>query len=260
MATTHIVTIKENYYCAYIPSARSQKYAFDEVEGEFKVNVVSLTANEAPVAFRLSDYSHESKGITEIRWYQGQLWCKFIQYNCDTGEYEQAQAEDLPRIVSSVFGVPHGHARSREVLMKKYRDEAKRYLLIDGAVWGETGEPRYVVNTFGLGHNHGGTGLFVREYYNENIPASNYFSALDGDKAVSYANKVAERRGDTNDVGKFEKMIEVLIPEAVTIRPEAEHGDGDPFINKINAITEAAPDSTTAGLLAIMATAQEINK
>ena len=144
--------------------------------------------------------------------------------------------------------------------MKKYREEAKRYLLIDGAVWGESGEPRYVVNTFGLGHNHGGTGLFVDEYYNPNIAASNYFSALDGDKAVAYANKVAERRGDTNDVGKFEKMIEVLIPEAVTIRPEAEHGEGDPFINKINAITEAAPDSTTAGLLAIMATAQEISK
>ena len=102
--------------------------------------------------------------------------------------------------------------------------------------------------------------LFVEEYYNQNIAASNYFSALDGDKAVAYANKVAERRGDTNDVGKFEKMIEVLIPEAVTIRPEAEHGEGDPFINKINAITEAAPDSTTAGLLAIMATAQEISK
>ena len=94
-------------------------------------------------------------------------------------------------------------------------------------MWTVTGEPRYVVNTFGLGHNHGGTGLFVEEYYNQNIAASNYFSALDGDKAVAYANKVAERRGDTNDVGKFEKMIEVLIPEAVTIRPEVEHGEGD---------------------------------
>ena len=260
MATTHIVTIKEKYYCAYIPSARSQKFSFDEVEGEFKVNVQSVSGDEAPVAFRLSDYSHREKNDTEIRWYQGKLWRKFIQHNCDTREYEQAQTEDLPRIVSSVFGVPHGHARSREVLMKKYREEAKRYLLIDGAVWGESGEPRYVVNTFGLGHNHGGTGLFVEEYYNQNIAASNYFSALDGDAAVAYANKVAERRGDTNDVGKFEKMIEVLIPEAVTIRPMQEHGEGDPFINKINAITEAAPDSTTAGLLAIMATAQEINK
>ena len=144
--------------------------------------------------------------------------------------------------------------------MKKYREEVKRYLLIDGAVWGESGEPRYVVNTFGLGHNHGGTGLFVEEFYNSNIANKNYFSALDGDAAVAYANKVAERRGDTNDVGKFEKMIEVLIPEAVTIRPLQEHGECDAFMNKIEAITEVAPDSTTAGLLAIMATAQEINK
>ena len=260
MATKYIVTIKEKYYAAYIPSARSQKYAFDEVEGEFKVSIPSVTSDEAPVAFRLSDYSHESKGITEIRWYQGKLWSKFIQHNCDKREYEQAHVKDLPRIVSSVFGVPHGRATSREVLMKKYREEVKRYLLIDGAVWGESGEPRYVVNTFGLGHNHGGTGLFVEEFYNSNIANKNYFSALDGDAAVAYANKVAERRGDTNDVGKFEKMIEVLIPEAVTIRPLQEHGEGDAFMNKIEAITEVAPDSTTAGLLAIMATAQEINK
>ena len=260
MATTHIVTIKEKYYCAYIPSARSQKYAFDEVEGEIKVNVVSLTADEAPVAFRLSDYSHQEKNDTEIRWYQGKLWRKFIQHNCDKREYEQAHVKDLPRIVSSVFGVPHGRARSREVLMKKYREEAKRYLLIDGAVWGESGEPRYVVNTFGLGHNHGGTGLFVEEYYNKNIAASNYFSALDGDKAVAEANRIAERRGDTESMGTFEKMIEVLLPEAVTIQPMQEHGEGDPFMNKLNKVTEAAPDATTAGLLAMMVGMQEIGK
>jgi len=261
MATTHIVTIKEKYYCAYIPSARSQKYAFDEVEGEIKVSVPSVTADEAPVAFRLSDYSHKSKGITEIRWYQGQLWRRMTQNDRRSGgDQSDVKPDELPRVVRMVYGIPHSIAKTRELLQRKFRESAKNYILIDGAVWTVTGEPRYVVNTFGLGHNHGGTGLFVEEYYNENIAASNYFSALDGDKAVAYANKVAERRGDTNDVGKFEKMIEVLIPEAVTIRPEAEHGEGDPFINKINAITEAAPDSTTAGLLAIMATAQEINK
>ncbi len=261
MATNHIVIISEKYYAAYIPSARSQKFSFDEVEGEFKVNVVSLTADEAPVAFRLSDYSHESKGITEIRWYQGQLWRRMTQNDRRSGgDQSDVKPDELPRVVRMVYGIPHSIAKTRELLQRKFRESAKNYILIDGAVWTVTGEPRYVVNTFGLGHNHGGTGLFVEEYYNENIAASNYFSALDGDKAVAYANKVAERRGDTNDVGKFEKMIEVLIPEAVTIRPMQEHGEGDPFINKINAITEAAPDSTTAGLLAIMATAQEISK
>jgi len=259
MATKYIVTIKEKYYCAYIPSARSQKYAFDEVEGEIKVSVPSVTAEEAPVAFRLSDYSHKSEGNTELRWYDGKLWRRMTQNDCRCGgDQSDVKADELARKISP--SMPHSYARSRELCIRKYREAAKDFLLVDGSVWRRSGEPRYVVNTFGLGHNHGGTGLFVEEYYNENIAASNYFSALDGDKAVAYANKVAERRGDTNDVGKFEKMIEVLIPEAVTIRPEAEHGDGDPFINKINAITEAAPDSTTAGLLAIMATAKELGK
>ena len=260
MATTYIVTIKENYYCAYIPSARSQKYAFDEVEGEIKVSVPSVTADEAPVAFRLSDYHHTHEQINEIRWWGGRLWSKSTYRHTGGPELvvEHLKADDLARELRP--SLPYGHGRNRELCVKKYREEAKHYLVIDGMLWEQTGEPRYVVNTFGLGHNHGCTGLFLEEYYNQNIPASNYFSALDGDKAVAYANKVAERRGDTNDVGKFGKMIEVLIPEAVTIRPEAEHGEGDPFINKINAITEAAPDSTTAGLLAIMATAQEISK
>lgn len=261
MATNHIVIIRESYYAAYIPSARSQKFSFDEVEGEFKVNVVSLTTDEAPVAFRLSDYSHTEKGNTEIRWYNGKLWRRMTQNDRRSGgDQSDVKADELPRVVRMVYGIPHSIAKTRELLQKKFRESAKSYILIDGAVWTVCGEPRYVVNTFGLGHNHGGTGLFVEEFYNQNIANTNYFSALDGDAAVAYANKVAERRGDTNDVGKFEKMIEVLIPEAVTIRPMQEHGEGDPFINKINAITEAAPDSNTAGLLAIMATAQEINK
>jgi hypothetical protein len=260
MATTHIVIIKEKYYCAYIPSARSQKYAFDEVRGEIKVSVPSVTADEAPVAFRLSDYHHTSEQIDEIRWWGGRLWSKSTYRHTGGPELvvEHLKADDLRGELRP--SLPYGHSRNRGLCVKKYREEAKRYLVIDGMLWEQTGEPRYVVNTFGLGHNHGGTGLFVEEFYNSNIPNKNYFSALDGDAAVAYANRVAERRGDTNDVGKFEKMIEVLIPEAVTIRPMQEHGEGDPFINKINAITEAAPDSTTAGLLAMMATAQEIEK
>lgn len=259
MATNYIVTIQESYYCAYIPSAHSQKFAFDKVEGEIKVGVPSVSSSEAPVAFRLSDYSHESEGNTELRWYQGKLWRRMTQNDGRSGgDQSDVKAEEL---ASKIWpNLPHGYSKSRNLCQKKYREAAKDYLIIDGSVWRRSGEPRYVVVTFGLGHNHGGTGLFVQEYYNSNIANTNYFSALDGDAAVAYANKVAERRGDTDDVGKFEKMIEVLIPEAVTIRPEAEHGEGDPFINKIHAITEAAPDSTTAGLLALMATAQEINK
>ena len=259
MATKHIVTVSESYYCAYIPSARSQKFEFDEVEGTIKLAIVSVSGQEAPVAFRLSDYSHEEKGKTEIRWYQGKCWRKCIKsdFVCQGGK-EGITPEYLAEHLN--VSLPYGHSRSRELVVKRYRKALQEYLVIDGEVWHETGEPRYVINTFGLGHNHGGTGLFVDEYYNSNISRERYFSALDGDKAVSEANRIAERRGDTESMGRFEKMIEVLLPEAVSIQPLKEHGEGDPFINKLEAVTEAAPDATTAGLLTMMVGMQEIGK
>ncbi len=253
----YIVTIKETYYCAYVPSAHSQKFAFDKVEGSIKVSAPSVTSDEAPVAFRLNDYSHKEDGKTEIRWWQGQCWKRMTKKDLECGgEIRDIKASEFH------FGaeLPHGYARNRQLCIKKYQEAAKRYLIVDGSVWLRCGEPRYVVNTFGLGHNHGGTGLFVEEFYNSNISNTNYFSALDGDAAVAHANKVAARRGDTNDIGHFEKMIDVLIPEAVSLRPIQEHGDGDPFINKINAVTELAPDSSTAGILAMMVAAKEIRK
>ena len=260
MATKYNVTINERYYCAYIPSARSQKFQFDEVEGEIKVSVPQVSKEEAPVAFRLSDYHHTSEQQTEIRFYGGRLWRQSTLRHTGGPELvvEHLKAEDLSRELRP--NLPYGHARSRELCTKKYRKEAERYLVIEGELWQQTGEPRYVINTFGLGHNHGGTGLFVEEWYNENISRERYFSALDGERAVAEANRIAERRGDTNDVGRFQKMIEVLIPEAVTIQPMLEHGEGDPFINKIDSITESAPDTATAGLLAMMVTAQELSK
>ena len=254
MATKYNVIVRVNYYCAYIPSARSQKFQFDEVAGEIKVSVPQVSKEGAPVAFRLSDYHH-----TEIRFYGGRLWRQVQLNDIESGRvFEPVKADRLGGILRP--NLPWGHAKNRELCTKKYRQEAERYMVVDGELWQLTGEPRYVINTFGLGHNHGGTGLFVESYYNENISRERYFSALDGDRAVAEANRIAERRGDTESVGRFEKMIEVLIPEAVTIQPMQEHGEGDEFINKINAITEAAPDSTTAGLMAMMVTAKELGK
>ncbi|MBQ6671988.1 MAG: hypothetical protein IJM73_02045 [Spirochaetales bacterium] len=114
----------------------------------------------------------------------------------------------------------------------------------------------YCIQTFGLGHNHGCTALFVEEFYNRNIPNINYFNALDGDRAVAEMNRIAASRGDTESIGRYDKMIEVLMPETVRRRPIKEHDKGDEFINKLNAISEAAPDALTAGLL-IMAAASK---
>ena len=95
--------------------------------------------------------------------------------------------------------------------------------------------------------------MFIEDFYNPNIPSKNYFNALHKADAVRYADEVAAKRGDTNDVGKFGKDIdiEVLMPECVRRNPEKEHGDGDPFMNSLETVIESSGSSTEAGLLVI---------
>lgn len=242
------ISISFYYYESYIPK-RCHKPRFNKITEEVKLKVRSVTSQDAPVAFRLSDYSHVSDNTTEIRFFKGKLWMQVNNRRIECGgDLNQVGFERLPGILYPRLSYDESE-RTKEYCIKQYKAELKDYLVIDGMIWEQVGEPRYYVNTFGLGHNHGGTGLFVGHFYNDNIPNRNYFSALDGDKAVAYANEVAQRRGDTKDVGRFEKMIEVLMPECVKVKPMRQHGNGDPFINKINEITESSSSFAEAGLL-----------
>lgn len=242
------ISITFYYYEPFIPP-RCRKTRYIKKTEEVKFKVRSVTSQEAPVAFRLSDYHHVSENTTEIRFFKGKLWEQVNNRRMFCGgDLNQVGFEDLPRLLYP--GLTYDEKeRSRDYCISRYKEEIRRFLVIDGKIWRRVGEPRYVVNTFGLGHNHGGTGLFVETFYNENIAKRNYFSALDGDKAVAYANEVAQRRGDTEDVGTFEKMIEVIMPDCVKLKPMKQHGNGNPFINKINAITERSSSSAEAGLL-----------
>ena len=74
-----------------------------------------------------------------------------------------------------------------------------------------TSVPFYTISTFGLGSNHGGTGLFVS--YDK--WKHKEFDALHGKEAVEKATKIALGRGDTDSVKNFHEMIVVYIPELV---------------------------------------------
>lgn len=163
----------------------------------------------------------------------------------------------------SYYEVDHDYSfkEGQSVVVRDDLEMRKEILHVDGGpifsggkVWDEVGEPRYEIITFGLGHNHGGTGLFITKHYNPNISKDRYFSALDYDLAVKTANEIAERRGDTDDVGKFgEKRIEVLMPEMVHCDPRKQHGDGSDFLNTVEAITNGAKDTTEAAILTFAA-------
>ena len=62
-------------------------------------------------------------------------------------------------------------------------------------------------------------------------------------------------------MGKFVNgvNIEVLIPESVKCNPQLEHGNGDPFINKLEGLIENTSNTSEAGLLVMLSTMTETN-
>lgn len=130
---------------------------------------------------------------------------------------------------------------NRDDIARQAQAIADSYVFYNGGVYTTTSEPRYQINTFGMGNNHGGTGMFVVMHYNGNIGKDRYFNALQYDQACQVADAIAESRGDTKHLPvRPSETIEVYIPDAVNCSPMTEHGDGDPFINSIEASIQAA--------------------
>lgn len=251
------VKFNVEYYLPYIPQ-RCRKVRYERVSEDIEFKIKSVTSEEAPIAFVLSDYSHVKEETPFIRCYKQKLYKqhmiqgRFLKGHSDEEDKRYPQGfEELKRFIHPWLTYDCEKC-TKEYAVKEYKEDLNRYIIIDGYIWERCGEPRYVINTFGLGHNHGGTGMFVETYYNPNISKERYFNAFDYQKAIDTANAIAQRRGDTKSVGTFEKMIEVYMPEMVKCKPLKEHGEGDKFINQLNAITENSTSVGEAGMLCIL--------
>ena len=208
-------------------------------------------------------------GAGKIYLYHGKLWAQAKLRNTSWAE-EHGFQNPLDELVynhehcSTYFRFhwdrEEGKETTRDAVIKKARADLRDYLLVEGVLYNRVSEPRYCIYTFGLGHNHGGTSLSVDYHYNPNISKSRYFSALQGTEAVEGANRIAQGRGDTKDVGRFKPEIIVFMPELVKVKPQRQHGNGNPLINAFDGITAAAPDTLTAGLLCMVATEHELRK
>ena len=254
-----------SYFKPYVPP-RCRKPRYEETEETISLRVRCVTRDEVRTAFRLADYGHTERHQHEIILFRGQLYIRAWRH-LTREERNEGRKGYAPLEADSFTDYnfcPHDlHAlgdETRENVIRNLRAKAKRYLLLDGYVWERCGEPRFVIMTFGLGHNHGGSGLFVEESYNPNIHRDRYFSALERDKAVAEFNRIAAARGDTNDIGRYDnkKLIEVLIPQYVKLDPGKEHGKGNSFINALDCITRCADNVAEAGLLAAALTAAHI--
>lgn len=285
-----IIQIPYLYQVQFLPTKKHRNIRTASQTANVNVTIPELAKNEFPVAFQEKRYSSvcvdprsekdrrksQYKAIlVEYRAYNKKLFTLHrYSYGAVVSE-NGVPAEHIDEIVDLVrkdnkFRYIHSNrlegnglftknsvikTENKETEKALIQKEAKNIVIFEGNIWHEAQEPMYEIITFGLGHNHGGTGFFVTNHYNDNISAKNYFNALEYEKAKEYFRKVALGRGDTDSIGQEEKMeIKVLMPEMVKRNPLKDHGNGNPIINGFEDIISGSPDALTAGLL-VMASA-----
>lgn len=275
----------------YLRTSRCRKPLARTREGIYELAIKELAKAECPIAAVVHDMKSVYEGATTTADFEGNGEYKMFAepYRVHNGKFYKfcrasygaaistAQTE-LKYVIADIKSDLYRYSLYEKEnlfsdksvyisdnlseIVDNMQARANKYISLDGELWKECGEPRYVVNTFGLGHNHGGTAMFIEEFYNSNISSKNYFNAVDRDKAITYAKETAIARGDTDSVKRIGKMenIEVLIPEFFKVDPEKEHGEGNAFLNLLEDMVTSSNNATEAGILATLATASEINK
>lgn len=211
------------------------------------VKIREVTAGQAPVALiARSDAARSGHPDIEYRWFEDKLWTSVVtscaepcaktsrgtdwDHTMPTTERREGEPWPLVRLYSDPTGDLVGASNepatldhflgadgltSREDAEVEIIRWAADGLLIDGVYHRVAPEPRYVVMTFGLGGNHGGTYVSVTDYTNSNLKPEAYFGATALAEAQAYARATAAARGDTTAIGVDPSpFLDVRLPEA----------------------------------------------
>ena len=258
------------YQEEYLPTKRHRIPRIREVEEKVMVELREVKKENAPDAMVVTDYKSylDEKGqdkfglrATSYVAIDNELYSEKRNMSgaLDEGPYYiNKLMRDIARAGDCYFS---SRGKTRDDMLRSLHEFIDSHVLIDGVIFEQRNEPRYVVQTFGLGHNHGGTALMITNRYNSNLSKNCYFSALERNKAIAYANEVASARGDTNNVGTFGRDIDIKVymPEMVRCNPQMEHGDGEPFLNSLYELTQNSGSAMEAGLLVLSAESREVS-
>lgn len=263
------INVKFEYIEKYLPTPRCRKYRTREVKG-----ICTVTVREAPIgklvpAFGVEQYIWEETPHIEndvIFSNEGSLWklSRASRYYAGKSWFDLAPCtpEFLAcRLEPNRYEIHDFNTDTKRI--KAYiQSQADRFLICDGKLYEETTEPMYVIMTFGLGCNHGGSALMIEDYYNSNIPSSRYYAANQREEAIAKAKEVALNRGDTESIHNIETalLIHVYDDRFVTKNPQSWKAPGDEFCNTLEGITETAGDALAAGLMVICATAKSVKR
>lgn len=231
------LTVNYSYVAQVVPprcrKARPQR--FDD--GVAVLSVREVTTEQAPIAIIGSEMDLTTGTYREplaYRWFESRLWTDCSVYSCSGKHSNKYPAlgpsldfvSDLTTLVDHDLGIYISAHAGKQGVADHLEAAANDWLIIDGQLHRTAGEPMYVVMTFGLGCNHGGTALMTADHLNPNIRVEAYYSLLELPQAVERTQKVATERGDTVKVSTDPGFqFEVLIPEAIQWANPALRGD-----------------------------------
>ena len=208
-------------------------------EDTLDVEIQEVAEWEAPVA--IIEYDSFETGPLLFRWFNNTLWTDSSTFRRKDGKYTSLQ---------ECFRCDAW--RTQDEVTAQLNACAENVILIDQQIFRCAGEPRYVVMTFGLGCNHGGTALMTDHSYNSNIGKSRYYRIDQRAEAIVEAERVAIARGDTRDVPiDPHSNFEIFLSESIQLDPNAEHGDGDTFMNDMEDSIQRVKNPLLSGLLGI---------
>lgn len=231
------ISVLFNYTESVVPPRCRKPRLVIREDGMVDIDIPELSCKQAPVAIRASGtfISRDQAYAYELRWWEGRLWSPLsLDHSGEprgrTSGQDNWDWPALPEVLDLRQGGRnkcytydfHGSygTNNRDEVEGEIQAFAKRHIVIDGIAHRAVSEPRYVVMTFGLGANHGGTAVMPASSFNSNIKTENYFGLLELKEAISHATQIAERRGDTKNLPMRYSgpMFEVLLPEVVTVR------------------------------------------
>lgn len=235
------LTVNYSYVEQVIPPRcrKPRPQRFDD--GVFTIDICEVTAEQAPVAilgFEKDEHDQDVSNPIVYRWHAGRLWTSCPVYACSrrgTDLYGSlgpvlSLVKDTAMLSHPELGIYVCVYEGRDGVAAHIAEAAEDLLIIDGQLHRPAGEPLYVVMTFGLSNDHGGTSMLCADHLNPNIRPESYFSLLEHAEAIEYTRKVALARGDTRMCCTSPShRFEVLLPDAIQWKnpsPEADVIEG----------------------------------
>lgn len=209
---THTVTAVVTYRPVRVPPrCRNPRPVAEEFSMSMDIPV--LQGAETPVAAMFHPEAYLPHGIKHplegLRHYEGRLYTK-------TDATPGSAGFPDTRYIDAYTG-------DRREAERQAAEAFEGRIIINGFVWKAVGEPYYKVVGYGLGNNHGGSGLHLDLMYDSKLMTANDYAATELEAAIEGAVEFALARGDDKSVNTLRsfKGVNVLIPEAFKVVPQS---------------------------------------